>query len=107
MRGRFYLLATMVPNSVFPFRRELRLPGLFISKTIIGILFALHRAKAVWSIIRRFFIRASSKVTVLYFFAFLSFSGSAVYTPSTLVPFSKALASISQALRAEAESVVK
>ena len=74
---------------------------------MIGILFSLQSANAVWSIILKLSARALSKVRVSYFVAVGSFSGSAVYTPSTLVPLRSASASISHALRAEAESVVK
>ena len=54
-----------------------------------------------------FLLKASWNLRVLNLVAVGSFSGSAVYTPSTRVPFNMASALISTARRAEAVSVVK
>ncbi len=62
---------------------------------------------AALSITFRLSSMARWKVTRSRRLAAGSFFGSAVYTPSTLVPFSTASAPISAARRAAAESVVK
>src|SRR5664279_2298397 len=90
------------PSMIF-----LRLAGSFILNTTTGRLLSLHIVNAVESIILSLLAIASSKDRVSYFFAFGSFSGSDVYTPSTLVPLRRTSAPISTALSAAAVSVVK
>jgi hypothetical protein len=55
----------------------------------------------------RFFLYTSSKDISLNFLAEDDFSGSELYTPSTLVPLSTMSASISIARKLAVESVVK
>ena len=80
---------------------------LFISNTIIGRLFSLQSVTAVRSITLSSFSITSLKVRVSYLVASGSISGSAEYTPSTLVPFIIISALISIARRAAAVSVLK
>ena len=55
-----------------------KVPGVSISKTIIGSSFSMHKVKAVISITLKFFAMQSAKVIVSNFSAEGSFSGSAV-----------------------------
>jgi hypothetical protein len=90
-----------------PLTTFFRLPLVFMSKTIIGILLSRHIVNAVESITLSLLLNTSAKDISSYFWAFGSFSGSAVKTPSTLVPFRSTSAEISIALSAAAVSVVK
>ena len=73
----------------------------------MGRSFCIHMAVAVTSITFRPLAMTSSYVMSWNFLALGSFSGSAVYTPSTRVPFSITSASISMPRSDDPVSVVK
>src|SRR4030095_12164027 len=85
---------TIVPTGS-PRRTRSRLPAWFMLKTMIGSLLVWQRPKALRSMTSYPFTRASWKVSSGMCRAAGSFLGSAVNTPSTLVPLSMTSASIS------------
>jgi len=83
------------------------LPRFLRLKTSMGKLLSLHKEIAVVSMTFNPRFMTSKYLIELNFLAFLSFNGSDVYTPSTLVAFNITWALISKALKAAAVSVVK
>ena len=93
--------------SVFPFKKLNKLFSLVISKTLMGILFSLHKVIAVRSIIANSFSKTSEKVIDLNLLALGLVLGSVSNTPSTLVPLINKSQFNSAALKAAALSVLK